>query len=123
MNATIHKTSKQRPAWMNKFKIDQNTPDRIKDWYEQKGREPINLNMAVKPMGHVFIIKDRCKECNYCWNYCPEDVLKISDNLNSKGYHYPTVVDGKICVLCGFCQEICPDFAIFTNLLNEVQSQ
>ena len=65
----------------------------------------------------VFIIKDRCKECGFCIEFCPEGVLKVSEEFNSKGYHPPKLVETetKKCIGCGFCSMICPDFAIFVE--------
>jgi len=79
-------------------------------------REPINKSSFPKPTGQVFIIPERCKECTYCWEYCPEEVLEISQALNSHGYHHPQVKAGKesACVNCGMCEWICPEFAIYT---------
>ena len=111
---TSSKESK-KSSWQSRFqeRMGTNTPEHISDWYEDATRRvPVNLEIAKKPVGQVFIIPNRCKECSYCWNYCPEDVLVMSENLNDKGYHYPTIASDKLeaCVLCGFCQEICPDF-------------
>ncbi|MCY3411983.1 MAG: 4Fe-4S dicluster domain-containing protein [Candidatus Heimdallarchaeota archaeon] len=94
-------------------------PDHIIDWYEKKVREPVNADDVPTPVGQVLVIPNRCKECNYCVTFCPEDVLVFSEQFNDKGYHYPTVNEDKTCVLCGFCQEICPDFAIFTQPMEE----
>jgi NAD-dependent dihydropyrimidine dehydrogenase PreA subunit len=79
-------------------------------------REPINKASFPKPMGQVFIIPQRCKECNFCWEFCPEEILDRSEALNSQGYHYPKVKEGKesACVNCGMCEWVCPEFAIFT---------
>lgn len=114
--------SSKQPSWQKRFKerMKPNTPDHIKDWYEKKGRIPLNLETATKSVGRVIIIPNRCKECDYCITYCPEDVLVFSEDLNDKGYHYPIVVEGKSCILCTFCSEICPDFAIFTEPVEEV---
>jgi polyferredoxin/NAD-dependent dihydropyrimidine dehydrogenase PreA subunit len=78
-------------------------------------REPINKPSAQRPVGRVFVIPERCKECKYCWQYCPEDVLEPSQAANSQGYHYPQVKQGKesACIVCGMCEWICPDFAIY----------
>jgi 2-oxoglutarate ferredoxin oxidoreductase subunit delta len=37
--------------------------------------------------------------------------------MNAKGYHYPTVAEGKdeSCVHCQFCSIVCPEFAIYTE--------
>ncbi len=89
-------------------------------------REPVNVTTMVVPQGQVYILPERCKECAYCWEFCPNDVLDISDEVNSKGYRFPTVRDDRSekCVDCGrgHCLEICPEFAIFALPLKEVSS-
>lgn len=47
--------------------------------------------------------------------YCPRQVLRISETFNKKGYHPPVVVAGDACLGCGFCEEVCPEFAIFCS--------
>ena len=81
------------------------------------GRTPINLQNFRKPLGRVHIIAERCKECGYCWTYCPREVLEKSDYVNKNGYHPPRVKKGREndCVACGMCEAICPDFAIFVE--------
>lgn len=80
-------------------------------------RTPLDLPNVKVPRGQVFIIAERCKECDLCIEFCPHDVLKKSSYANQKGYHYPEVIDGKEgnCVYCEFCMMICPEFAIFTE--------
>lgn len=79
-------------------------------------REPINLSRFPTPRGQVYIIPERCKECNYCWTFCPREVLELSDETNLSGYRHPRVKQGKEndCVNCGMCTWICPEFAIYT---------
>ncbi|MEM4314970.1 MAG: 4Fe-4S binding protein [Nitrososphaerota archaeon] len=79
-------------------------------------REPINLSQFRRPLGQVYIIPERCKECSFCWTFCPMDVLMRSDELNSNGYRYPKVKPGKEsdCVNCKMCSLICPELAIYT---------
>jgi 2-oxoglutarate ferredoxin oxidoreductase subunit delta len=79
-------------------------------------RVPIDLETIITPRGQVYIIPERCKECELCIVFCPEDVLYSSDQTNAKGYHYPDVAAGKeeSCVHCEFCALVCPEFAIFT---------
>lgn len=80
-------------------------------------RVPVNLSKFHIPRGEVHIITERCKECSYCWTYCPSDVLEKSDSLNSNGYYPTRVKHGKedSCVACGMCESVCPDFAIYVE--------
>jgi len=64
--------------------------------------------------GIVYIIKNRCKECGFCIEYCPKQILEASQDFNDKGYHYPVVVDEEGCENCKVCEDICPDLAIFS---------
>jgi 2-oxoglutarate ferredoxin oxidoreductase subunit delta len=83
---------------------------------EVYGRRPIDLEQTTIPRGEVYLIPERCKECNICIHFCPRQVLRTSASTNRKGYHYPEVVPGKEaeCVHCQFCSLVCPEFAIFT---------
>lgn len=79
-------------------------------------RTPIDLNIVQIPRGQVYIIPSRCKGCEICVEFCPNDVLQNSDQTNAKGYHYPEVIEGKeeSCIHCEFCMVVCPEFAIYT---------
>jgi len=66
--------------------------------------------------GEIHIVKDRCKGCGFCVEYCPRDVLEISDEFNIKGYHPPYVKNGNACLNCGLCEMLCPEFAIFVTV-------
>ncbi len=87
-------------------------------------REPMDLHLAQVPEGRVHVIAERCKQCDFCINYCPTDVLAYSDDINAKGYHYPLVAAGKesACILCKFCDLICPELAIYTTDAGEDES-
>lgn len=64
--------------------------------------------------GTVYVVSERCKGCRLCVAYCPKHVLAFSTDFNEKGYHYPVVRDEAGCVNCKICEDICPDFAIYT---------
>ena len=88
---------------------------------EVYGRRPIDLEQTTIPRGQVYLIPERCKECNICIQFCPREVLRVSAAANGKGYHYPEVAPGKEaeCVHCQFCSLVCPEFAIFTCEVDE----
>ena len=69
--------------------------------------------------GEIHVIKERCKQCNLCIDFCPTQVLTESDEVNEKGYHIPELVEepekGNTCVACGFCEVICPEYAIWVE--------
>ncbi|GAB4325404.1 MAG: hypothetical protein Kow0010_07860 [Dehalococcoidia bacterium] len=80
------------------------------------------LEQFSVPRGQVFIVPSRCKGCRFCIEFCPRDVLTESSDLNAKGYHYAVVAEGKetACVNCQFCTLVCPEFAIHTEEVREV---
>ena len=61
-------------------------------------------------MGIVEIDFERCKECGYCINFCPKQVLSKGTKVNRHGYFPPVVGEG--CIACGTCARMCPDAAI-----------
>ena len=78
-------------------------------------RVPLDADKISSPLGDVIIIDERCKGCVFCVEYCPVDVLVMSDQFNRKGYHVPRVVKTGECVNCNLCEMICPEFAIFSR--------
>lgn len=78
-------------------------------------RRPLDLDRWPVPRGTVHVLNERCKGCGFCVDLCPLEVLELSCEFNTKGYHYPVVRPGKeeACVCCGYCQSVCPDFAIY----------
>lgn len=77
-------------------------------------RKPLDVNKVKPVVGEVQIIKDRCKGCGFCIEFCPRSVLEFSEEFNSKGYHPPYIVKDGECVNCGLCEMLCPEFAIFS---------
>ena len=74
---------------------------------------PLDLE-KVKPVTmEIHLLKDECKGCGYCIEYCPKKVLEESDEINARGIHPPRIVDENKCINCSFCSVVCPDFAIF----------
>lgn len=65
--------------------------------------------MAKK--GDVVIDKEICKGCEVCVVACPQKVLALAKEVNSKGYHYAEKVN-EDCTGCANCAVVCPDAAI-----------
>ena len=57
----------------------------------------------------IKIIGERCKGCEICVVYCPEDVLAMKDLVVS-------VSNLDKCTGCMRCELFCPDFAIYVDL-------
>jgi len=77
-------------------------------------RKPLDSDKIKVPKGEVHILKDRCKGCKFCIEFCPKEVLEQSEEFNIRGVHPPQVKEGTVCVNCSFCEAVCPDFAIFS---------
>lgn len=84
-------------------------------------RRPLDADEIKIPKGEVHIIKDRCKGCGFCVEFCPRGVLEMSEEFNVKGYHPPYVKDGDTCVHCQLCEMLCPEFAIFVTAKDETE--
>lgn len=76
----------------------------------------------VKPGRYqIQVLRERCKGCRFCIEFCPQHVLRESPELNRKGYH-PVCADAdNNCLNCGLCGLICPEFAIYVTPLEEEQ--
>ncbi|UCF77780.1 MAG: ferredoxin family protein [Candidatus Eiseniibacteriota bacterium] len=90
------------------------TAEKPKFW-----RKPLDADRLQVPKGKVHIIKERCKGCGFCIEYCPRDVLGLSDEFNSKGYHFPVAVNEDACVSCKLCDLLCPEFAIYSETIEQ----
>lgn len=75
---------------------------------------------AKKPRGVVTVDAELCKGCGFCIEFCPAEVLKLSEEFNSKGYHPPLIFRPEACTGCDLCGIYCPDFAIFGMLIKAV---
>lgn len=63
-------------------------------------------------MAKVSIRTERCKGCGLCIDACPKGILKLSGEINSKGYHSVMCDDESKCIGCASCYSMCPDCVI-----------
>ncbi len=61
--------------------------------------------------GSICVIPERCKGCGFCIEFCPVQALEASEDTTEKGYRPPKMTGD--CVLCGKCEKVCPEFAIY----------
>jgi 2-oxoglutarate ferredoxin oxidoreductase subunit delta len=61
---------------------------------------------------HITIDRDLCKGCELCVNACPQKILAMGKELNTKGYFFAGVAEPKRCIGCRLCCITCPDVAI-----------
>lgn len=63
---------------------------------------------AEKTEPYPLINKIECKACERCILACPKHLLKMSQKINERGYHYITY-KGEGCTGCGGCYYTCPE--------------
>ncbi|MFI4911536.1 MAG: ferredoxin family protein [Sedimentisphaeraceae bacterium JB056] len=63
-------------------------------------------NNKKEPYPVINILE--CKACGRCIVACPKGVLKMSDKINERGYHY-VEFSGEGCIGCANCFYTCPE--------------
>jgi 2-oxoglutarate ferredoxin oxidoreductase subunit delta len=66
----------------------------------------------AKVRGAVVVDNEQCKGCNLCVVACPQGVLNLHREVNSKGYHYSYMANPDLCNGCTNCGTVCPDSCI-----------
>lgn len=77
---------------------------------ENKGQRCWKVE-SKKNKGTICMMPERCKGCGFCIEFCPMKALEYSDKTTDKGYHPPELTGD--CILCGKCEKVCPEFAIY----------
>ncbi len=73
------------------------------------------MNKQLKKASEIIVDQVFCKGCLICIDQCPQKVIDVSVNRNSKGYIVPEIVRIDKCNGCKICELICPDLAITVN--------
>jgi len=63
-------------------------------------------------MARMTVDPNYCKGCGLCIDACPKKIIRFSENINKKGYHYAECFDQDSCIGCKLCYTTCPDVAI-----------
>lgn len=66
----------------------------------------------AKFKGAVIVDTERCKGCDVCVVNCPFDVLRLSKDMNTKGYAFSYMLNPENCTGCASCGHVCPDGCI-----------
>ncbi len=63
-------------------------------------------------MAKLTIAREVCKGCGLCADVCPRQLLALSREINTRGYHPIELTDQEKCIGCAFCARMCPDAVI-----------
>ena len=75
-------------------------------------RKPLDQDRIKSGHYQIQVLKEQCKGCALCIEFCPQQVINESTEFNSKGYHLAYAESNNDCLSCGLCELICPEFAI-----------
>jgi len=65
----------------------------------------------AKVKGVIVVDIQRCKGCGVCVPACPQDVIQLAVDVNSKGYNFAEMKND-LCIGCANCAIVCPDGVI-----------
>lgn len=75
-------------------------------------RKPILQPPQTKDY-RVMVLSEICDSCELCIEFCPRDVLEVSEEFNSRMLHPVKAVHQEECTGCLQCERICPSVSIF----------
>jgi 2-oxoglutarate ferredoxin oxidoreductase subunit delta len=74
---------------------------------------PKPVEYKAKSGIEIHVIKEFCKGCGICVEFCPKDVLNLGNDLKVNA---PNI---EACNGDALCELRCPDFAIFVKKLKK----
>ncbi len=63
-------------------------------------------------MPKVVVYKERCKACELCISFCPQECLALGAEINSSGFYAVELINEDDCKSCAICADMCPDMAL-----------
>ena len=78
-------------------------------------REPILPPPPPQKKYEVIIDTEQCDGCKICVEFCPKELLKESEEANSRMLHYVEISNPEDCLGCKQCERLCPTTSIFIN--------
>ena len=60
----------------------------------------------------IEIQKEWCKGCGLCIAACKLEIIRFTEEFNSRGYHPVMLTEPEKCTGCMACALVCPDAAI-----------
>ncbi|MCB9013633.1 MAG: 4Fe-4S binding protein [Bacteroidales bacterium] len=66
----------------------------------------------AKAIGAIVVDTEKCKGCEVCVVNCPTNVIRLTREVNGKGYHYAYMEIPEACIGCSNCAVVCPDGVI-----------
>ncbi len=66
----------------------------------------------AKIKGAIVVEVERCKGCELCIETCPTDVIRMSAEVNHKGFKFAYMEYPDKCIGCANCAIVCPDGVI-----------
>lgn len=62
--------------------------------------------------GTIDIDQELCKGCEVCVEFCPQNIIAISEKRNAAGYQAAAPGNEDECTGCALCSLVCPEVAI-----------
>jgi 2-oxoglutarate ferredoxin oxidoreductase subunit delta len=66
----------------------------------------------AKAKGTIVVDIEKCKGCELCVVNCPSRVIRLTREVNAKGYHFAYMEVPEACTGCANCALVCPDAVI-----------
>lgn len=82
-----------------------------------KKSHPKPVCVSNKASTEIHIIKEFCKGCGICVEFCPKDVLALGSDFKVNAVNPEACNGDKLCELR------CPDFAIFIKKQKKIKEQ